>query len=49
MMKLKIRTIAGVKRNIFTDIHYCGDGFKGRYVQSKGLKFCGFCGTERRL
>jgi len=37
-----------MRKNIFTDVHYCGDGFKGRYVESRGLKFCGFCGTEKR-
>ena len=36
-------------KNIYTNIHYCGDGFKGRFVEARGVKFCGFCGTERRL
>ncbi len=37
-----------MKRNLFRDIHYCGDGFKGRLVKSHRLTFCGFCGHEFR-
>ena len=35
-----------MKKNIYTKIHYCGNGFKGRIIESHGLKFCGFCGHE---
>lgn len=35
-------------KNLFRDIHYCGEGYKGQIVKARGLKFCGLCGKEFR-
>ena len=36
-------------KNIFKNIHYCGKGFKGHLIETRGLKFCGLCGKEFKL
>ena len=37
-----------MKKNVYKNIHYCGNGFKGRIVKANGITFCGFCGKEFR-
>ena len=38
--------MVGVVRMRKGNIHYCGNGFKGQLVKTRGVSFCGFCGKE---